>query len=69
MSAIADVAPVLAQMGRDPVGAREDGQMGGPDRVRMDAAAGIPHGGDVIDVDAEAQGRSFHKGCFSLAAR
>ena len=51
---VPDMAPVLAQMGRDPVGPRQDRQMRGPDRVRMDAAAGVPHGCDVIDVDAEA---------------
>ena len=51
---IADVAPVLAEMGGDAVGPRQDSHVGGPDRVRMDAAAGIPDGCDVIDVDAEA---------------
>ena len=56
------MAPVLAEMRGDAVGPGEHGHMGGPDRVRMDAAPGIPHGGDVIDIDAEAEGRSVHKG-------
>ena len=30
---VADMPPILAQMGRDPVGAREYRQVGGPDRI------------------------------------
>ena len=51
--------PVLPQMGRDPVGAGEDRQMGGADRVRMGAAASVADGRHMVDVDAEAQRRSF----------
>ncbi len=54
---VADVAAVLAQMRGDAVGAGGDGELGRPQRIGMAAAARIPHGGDVIDVDAEAQMR------------
>jgi len=46
--------PILPQMSRDPIGSSQNRQMGSPDRVGMGAAPGIPDGGDVIDVDAEA---------------
>jgi hypothetical protein len=45
---------ILAQMGRDAVGTSQNGQVRSPDRIRMGAAAGIPHGRDMIYVDAEA---------------
>jgi hypothetical protein len=51
---IPDMAPVLSEMGGDPVRPRKDSHVRGPDRVRMDAAPCIPHGRDVIDIDAEA---------------
>ena len=51
---IPDMAPVFAQMGRDAVGPGQNGHMRGPDRVGMDAAAGVPDGRDVVDIDAEA---------------
>jgi hypothetical protein len=35
--------------------------MGRADRVRVDASTGIPDGGYVVDVDAEAERKSFHK--------
>ena len=39
-----------------------DGQVRGAQRVGMAAAAGVADGRDVVDVDAEAQGGSVHKG-------
>jgi hypothetical protein len=35
--------------------------MGGPDRIGMGPAAGIPDGGDMINVDAKTQGLGFHR--------
>jgi hypothetical protein len=35
--------------------------MGRPDGVRVMTATGIPDGCDVVDVDAEAKRRSFHR--------
>ena len=52
---IRDVAPVLAQMRRNAVGARLDGQMRGTQGVGVPAAARVADGGDVIDVDAQAE--------------
>ena len=51
-----DVAAILAQMGGDAVGAGGDRDLGGLHRIGMPAAARVAHGGDVIDVDAEADG-------------
>src|SRR6476620_6753667 len=53
--AVGDVTPVLAQVCSDAVGTRVGGNMCGADRVRMVAAARVPDGRDVIDVDAEAE--------------
>jgi hypothetical protein len=55
------MAAVLPQMGRNAVRACQDGQMGRPDRIGMRPAAGIPDGGDMINVDAKAQGLGFHR--------
>ena len=52
---VGDVPPVLAQVGGDPVGARGRRSMGGADRVGMRAAARVPDGRDMVDVDAEAE--------------
>jgi hypothetical protein len=46
---------ILAQMERDAVAAGVGDEAGGAHRVGMVAAAGVPEGGDVIDVDAEAE--------------
>ena len=51
--AILDVAAVFAQVQRDVVGARLLGQQRRMHRVRIRRAARLPHGGDVIDVDAQ----------------
>ena len=52
---IGDMPPVLAQVGRDAVGPR----LGRHDRrahgIGMWAAARIPDGRDMIDIDAETQ--------------
>jgi len=50
------MAAILAQMRRDAVGAGGDGKFGGLERVGMAPAARVAHGGDVIDIDAEADG-------------
>ena len=52
---IGDVAAILAQVRGDAVGARLHGQVRGAQRIGMAAAAGVADGGDVVDVDAEAQ--------------
>jgi hypothetical protein len=41
----------------DAVGAGRDRDLGGLDRIGMPPAARIAHGGDVVDVDAEADWR------------
>ena len=40
-------------MERDPVGAAQLGQRGGPNGVGLVGFAGLANGGHVIDVDAE----------------
>ena len=62
---VADVAAVLAQMRGDAVGARRDRELGGAHRIGMASAARVADGGDVVDVDAEAQTGRIH-GNFSL---
>ena len=54
---VGDVAAILAQMGGDAVGAGRCGEPRGAHRIGMLAAARVADGGDVIDVDAEAQRR------------
>ena len=57
---IDDVAAIFAQVRGDAVGSGRDRNFGGLHRIRMPAAARIAHGGDVIDVDAEADGTYAH---------
>ena len=52
---VGDVPPVLAQMGGDAVGAGGGGHDRRPHRVGMVAAARVPDGRDMVDIDAEAQ--------------
>ena len=52
---VGDVAPVLAQMRGDAVGAGLRGGEGGADRIGMRAAARVPDRRDMVDVDAEAE--------------
>ena len=52
---VADMAAVLAQMRGDAVGAGRDRELGRAHRIGMAPAARVADGGDVIDVDAEAQ--------------
>jgi hypothetical protein len=54
------MAPVLAQMGRDPIRPREDGKVGRPDRVGMDPAPRVADGSHMVDVDAEAEVGNGH---------
>ena len=56
---VADMAAVLAQMRGDSVGARLDRGQRGAHRIWPRAAAGVAQGGDVIDIDSEAQRWSF----------
>ena len=52
---VGDVPPVLAQMGGDAVGAGLGGGEGGAHRIGMRAAARVPDGRDMVDIDAEAE--------------
>ena len=54
---VGNMPAVFAQMRGDAVGAGRLRQDGGAHRIGIVAAARIAHGGDVIDVDAEAQAR------------
>ena len=54
---VADVAPVLAQMRGDVVGAGLDGELRRAQRIGIAPAPRIPQRRDVIDVDAEADRR------------
>ncbi len=56
-----DMAAVLAQMRGNAVGAGGDGNFGGAERIGLAAAACVAHRGDVVDIDAKADGqRSRH---------
>ena len=48
------VIAILAEMDGDAVRAAEQGEHRGSDRVRLDGAPGLAHGGNVVDVDAES---------------
>jgi hypothetical protein len=65
---IGDVAAILAQMGGDAVGAGRQGLARRADRIGMDPAAGVAHGGHVIDVDAEADGAGHRRFLFRYFA-
>ena len=60
--AVGDVAPVLAQVGGDAVGAGRGGGMGRAHRVGMIAAARVPDGRDMVDIDAEAEAAGSCRG-------
>jgi len=53
---VGDVAPILAQVGGDAVGARFGRGEGGADRIGMRAAARVPDRRDMVDIDAQAKG-------------
>ena len=57
---VADVAAVLAQMRGDAVAAGRDRELGRAHRIGMPPAARIADGGDVVDIDAEAQAGRGH---------
>ncbi len=60
---VGDVAAVLAQVRRDAVGARLDGEVRGAHGIGMPAATRVADGGDVVDVHAQAKiGRLTHVG-------
>ena len=54
---IANVSAILAQMRGDAVSARGRHQSSGPHRVRVVAAARIPDGRHMVDIDAEPERR------------
>jgi hypothetical protein len=56
------MAPVFPEMSRNSIGSRQNGQVGSPDWIGLSAAPRIPHGCDMVDIDAETKRRSFHKG-------
>jgi len=51
--AVLDVAAVLAQVDDDAVGAAEQRERRGGDRVGLQAEPRLPHRGDVIDIHHE----------------
>jgi hypothetical protein len=51
------MAPILAQMRRDPVRAGRDRRERGLHGIGMPPAARVADGRDMVDVDAEAQVR------------
>ena len=53
--ALLDMAPVLAQVHGDAVGARRLGHQRRLDGVRVVDPARLPEGGDVVDIDAEME--------------
>src|SRR5262249_46737490 len=55
---VADMPAVLAQVGRDAVGAGRNRHMGGLDRIGMNPAARIAQRRHVVDVDAEPDMRN-----------
>ncbi len=52
---VGDVAPVLAEMRGNAVGAGLGGEQGGADRIGIAGAARVPDRRDVIDIDPKAQ--------------
>ena len=52
---VAYVAPILAEMGGDAVGAGRGGGEGGADRIGMIAAARVPDRRDMVDIDPQAE--------------
>jgi hypothetical protein len=52
---VRDVTAVLAQVGGDAVGAGGQRLARRAHRIGIHAAARVPHGGDVVDVDAQSQ--------------
>ena len=60
--AVGDVAAVLAEVEGDAVGPAHFGQRGRPDGVRLVGPPGLPHGGHVIDIDAELRHKADYSG-------
>ncbi len=52
---VADMAPVLAQVRGNAVGARLGRDQCRADRIGIADAARVPHGRDMVDIDAEAE--------------
>ena len=57
---VLDVAPVFAQVAGDAVGAAKVSFHRRPHRVRLIGAPRLPHGRDVVDVDAKLDHSSFN---------
>ena len=58
---VADMAPVLAQMRGDAVAADRRDDLGRAHRIGMLAAARVTDRRDMVDVDAEAEGRGHRQ--------
>src|SRR5205807_2387424 len=52
--AVVDVPAILAQVYGDAVGPTQEREHGGRDGIGLGSTAGLPHRGDVVDVDAQA---------------
>jgi hypothetical protein len=52
---VGDVPAIFAQMRRYSVGTGFLGQNGGAHGIGMMSTAGVPDGGDMIDIDAQAK--------------
>ena len=66
--AVVDVAPVLAQVDGDPVGAPQFGEHRRADWIGFVGPARLTHRGDVIDVDVEPHRRVLEP-CLALLTR
>ena len=66
---VLDMAPILAQMDRDAVGAAEVRLHRRPDRVRLIRSACLAQGGDMVDIHAEFDGIDAHNSCNSMKIR
>ena len=53
--ALLDVAAILAEMNRDPLGAGELARRGGRDRIGLRSATRLSHRGDVVNVDVQSR--------------
>ena len=58
---VVNVAAILAQMGGYAIGTCRDGDLGRTHRVRMSAAACVPHSSDMINVNSKSKLRTRHK--------
>ena len=52
---VGNVPAVLPQVGGDAIGAGHEGELGGPHRVWIGRAPGVPDGRHMVDIDPQAQ--------------